>query len=305
MQIRLISNPNSGHNRKNPKHIEKLSQILGERVQLPNLKELDSTIMQYKQDELDILAIAGGDGTIHQVLSAVYRVYKDEKWPYIALLSSGTMNNVARNVGVKKKPLAQLQSIMEKIHNHIPLTTSVRRPLLFNEDKAGFIFGQGGIPHVLEEYEKGGNTSKTKAVTVLTRTIFSALFNGTFAQRLFAPIDMDVLAEGKKQHHSRYTVSILSCIPDIGFGFRPCYETIEKQNIAQFIGCTRHPIFTAFYLPKFRLALPIKNSFVQDSVAQSFTLIPKKEMMYTIDGDLYMCTGELNIRLGSPITFVL
>ena len=305
MQIKLISNPNSGHNRKNPKHIEKLSQILGHKVELPCLEELDATIAQYKQENLDILAIAGGDGTIHQVLSSVYRVYKDQPWPHIALLSSGTMNNVARNVGVRKKPLAQLQSIMEKLHNNLPLTTSIRRPLLFNEDKAGFIFGQGGIPHVLEEYEKGGNTSKIKAITVLTRTIFSALCNGSFAQRLFAPMEMDILADGKKQHHSQYTVSILSCIPDIGFGFRPCYATIETPDIAQFVGCTRHPIFTAFYLPRFLLALPIKNSFVQDSVAQSFTLIPKKEMMYTIDGDLYTCTKELNIRMGSPVTFVI
>ena len=81
MQIKLISNPNSGHNRKNPKHIEKLSQILGNKVELPSLDELDSTITQYKKEKLDILAIAGGDGTIHQVLSAVHRVYKNDPWP--------------------------------------------------------------------------------------------------------------------------------------------------------------------------------------------------------------------------------
>ena len=81
VQIKLINNPNSGHNRKNPKHIEKLSQILGEKVDLPRLEELESTIGQYKKEKIDILAIAGGDGTIHQVISAVHRVYQREPWP--------------------------------------------------------------------------------------------------------------------------------------------------------------------------------------------------------------------------------
>jgi hypothetical protein len=194
---------------------------------------------------------------------------------------------------------------MDNIRNHTPLPTNIRHPLLFDEDKAGFIFGQGGIPHVLEEYEKGGNTSKTKALILLTRTICSAVINGSFAQKLFAPMNIDVLADGKKLQHSCYTVSILSSISDVGFGFRPCYATIERSNIAQFIGCTRHPIFTALCLPKFRLAMPIKSTSVQNSIAQEFILTPKKEMMYTIDGDLYTCNTTLAIRVGSPVTFIV
>ena len=67
------------------------------------------------------------------------------------------------------------------------LKTSIHHPLLFGEDKAGFIFGQGGVPHVLEEYEKGGNTSQTKAAILLTRTILSALVNGPFVREDVCP----------------------------------------------------------------------------------------------------------------------
>lgn len=304
MQIKLISNPNSGHNRKNPKHIEKLSQILGKKVDLPSLDELDSTIAKYKEEKLEILAIAGGDGTIHQVLSAVHRVYENNPWPKIALLTSGTMNNIARNVGVRKKAEPQLASIMEALQKNT-LKTNIHHPLLFGEDKAGFIFGQGGVPHVLEEYEKGGNTSQTKAAILLTRTILSALVNGPFVRRMFAPMDIDIHADGKKLHHTRYTVSVLSSISDVGFGFRPCYAPLKNHKIAQFIGFTRHPIFTAFCLPKIRLAMPINSKSVQDSVGTEFILTPKEEMLYTIDGDLYTCAGDLVIRVGPAVEFVI
>ena len=305
MQIKLISNPNSGHNRKNPKHIEKLSQILGEKVDLPSLNELDSTIEKYKKEKLDILAIAGGDGTIHQVLSAVHRVYKNESWPKIALLTSGTMNNIARNVGVRKKAEPQLASIMDTIRKKSPVQTNIHHPLLFGDDKAGFIFGQGGVPHVLEEYEKGGNTSKTKAVVLLTRTILSALVNGSFVRKMFSPMDIDIFADGKKLHHTRYTVSVLSSISDVGFGFRPCYAPLKNRTIAQFIGFTRHPIFTAFCLPKIRLAMPINSTSVQDSVGKEFILTPKEDMLYTIDGDLYTIASDLIIRVGPAVEFVI
>ena len=303
--FKIISNSNSGHNRKNPKHIEKLSQILGEKIDIPRLEELDSTIQKYKESQLDILAISGGDGTIHQVLSAVHRVYQNESWPKIALLTSGTMNNIARNVGVRKKAEPQLEAIVDTIRQHKPVQTSVHHPLIFGEDKAGFIFGQGGIPHILEEYEKGGNTSQTKAAILLTRTIFSALVNGKFVQKMFAPMEMEVLADGKKQFHTQYTVSVLSSISDVGFGFRPCYAALKNPQIAHFVGFTRHPVFTAFCLPKIRLAMPINSKSVLDSVAQEFMLKPTEKMLYTIDGDLYTCANSLAIRVGPAVEFVI
>jgi diacylglycerol kinase family enzyme len=304
MRIKLISNPNSGHNRKNPKHIEKLSQILGDHIYLPPLEKLEETILQFQKEALDILAIAGGDGTVHQVLSAVHRVYRDKNWPQIALLPSGTMNNIARNVGVRKNSIQQLAKIMNTLKEGALLQTSTHHPLIFDEEKAGFIFGQGGVSNVLKEYEKGGNTSQLKAFLLIMRTIASAFINGPFVRRLFAPVEMEVYADGIIQKHKKYTVSVLSSISNIGFGFRPCYAPYKDPSIAQFIGFTRHPVFTALCLPKIRLALPIKHSSVQDITAQSFVLITKKPMLYTIDGDLYECETQLDIRIGKPVTFV-
>ena len=303
--IKIISNPHSGRNRKNPKHLKKLSQIANGAVCLPELAELDNTIARLREEGIDILGISGGDGTIHQVLSAVFRVYREDKWPQIALLSSGTMNNISRNLGVRKKPAAFLSYIMETLKKREALPTTQRSPLIFDEQRAGFIFGQGGISRFLEIYDEGGNTSQIKAALLLLRAIGSAFVNGPFVRKVFAPVEMSIQIDGVMAHHKSYTVSVLSSVADMGFGFRPCYHTLRDHEKAQFIGFTRHPIFTAFALPRMRLALPIKRTDVEDQVGVRFLLQPKEKMLYTIDGDLYHCENTLSIRLARKVEFII
>ena len=285
--------------------MEKLSKLMNGEIYLPSLEELDRTVLECKNENIEILAIAGGDGTIHQVLCALHRVYGDNPWPKLALLSSGTMNNIARNVGVRKKPLAQLKTILSSIQEGKALRTSTHHPLIFDESKAGFIFGQGGIARFLEAYYEGGNASQLKAAVLLVRAIISSLYNGSFVRKVFAPVKMNVVADGKKLNHESYTVSVLSSISDVGFGFRPCYAPRKNPAIAQFIGFTTHPVFTAFCLPKIWLAKAINHSSVQDSCAESFVLTPTDTMLYTIDGDLYECHDSLNIRIGPAVEFII
>ena len=113
--IVVISNPRSGQNRKSPHFLRRITDILGDQGELvlpDGLDKLEETIVSIKQRQKKVLCINGGDGTIHQVVSAMFRVYQDDAWPQIALLAGGTMNNIARNVGVRKKPEELLKEII-------------------------------------------------------------------------------------------------------------------------------------------------------------------------------------------------
>ena len=303
--FKLISNPHSGRNRKNPKYLKKLSQIIGGAVCLPELAQIDETIARLRDEEVDVVGIAGGDGTIHQVLSAIFRVYGEDTWPKIALLSGGTMNNVSRNVGVRKNSEKQLRFIVDQIRKGKSLTTVKRSPLIFDEKRAGFIFGQGGIARFLEVYEEGSDPSQLKAAYLLLRAIGSSMINGPFVRKVFAPVEVEIEVDGIRAKHSSYTVSLLSTVADVGFGFRPCYSTLVDPFKGQFIGFTRHPFFTAIALPQIRLALPIKRNDVSDLIGTSFVFKPKEKMIYTIDGDLYHCEERLSVRVGPQVEFVI
>ena len=103
-----------------------IGKILQQELILPSLEQLPHTIERLKEEEIDILGISGGDGTIHQVLCALYKVYGNNPWPQIALLPSGTMNNISREMGIKGKSTTLLRKTMNKLRNEQPLRVRKR-----------------------------------------------------------------------------------------------------------------------------------------------------------------------------------
>ena len=115
--LRVISNPNSGRNRKNPKKIERLKKILGDagEIRLPtSLEQLHQEIVAFRKEQGKILCINGGDGTIHQCLSALVKVYGNEQKPLIGILQGGTINNIPRNLGLCSNGEKMLKQIVTK-----------------------------------------------------------------------------------------------------------------------------------------------------------------------------------------------
>ncbi|MCB9746601.1 MAG: diacylglycerol kinase, partial [Alphaproteobacteria bacterium] len=71
--IGVVTNPRSRRNRKNPQLRQELSYILGERGRLEAPTDLDAlrrSLGVFRDREVDIIAINGGDGTAHVVLTA-------------------------------------------------------------------------------------------------------------------------------------------------------------------------------------------------------------------------------------------
>ncbi|MEC7984907.1 MAG: diacylglycerol kinase family protein [Myxococcota bacterium] len=302
--IKVISNPNSGHNRKNPRHLQTLSKILQNELYLPTLDQLSNTIQRFQEERLEILGISGGDGTIHQVLTTLNEVYQDNPWPKIVLLPSGTMNNIAKNTGFKKRSTVILRKVMDKIRTNQPFQIIKKRPLIVG-NRVGFIFGFGGIAQFLDAYYEGGNPSQLKAATLLTRAIGSAFINGSFVKKVFRPTAVDIRVDGRSYiQHKRFTVAGISTLADLGFGFRPFYRTLTNHEVAQFIGFTQPPIWIALALPKIRLASAIQSERVADECGATFTLKPESPMKYTIDGDLYTVSDTLDLTLGPMLEFI-
>ena len=141
----LIANPHSGKNKHSPNRLNLLRQQLGERGRfcVPNsISDLPDIIRELRRKGLTVLCIDGGDGTVHQVVNALFQVYGNDLWPQIALLKGGTMNNIARNVGVPL--LKRSKGLLSDILSDKSLRTNRHHPLIV-DNKAGFIFGVGGV----------------------------------------------------------------------------------------------------------------------------------------------------------------
>ena len=305
--IGLIANPNSGKNKRNPKIIEQFREILGSKGKMlvpSSLEIMRDDLQKLKEENIDILCINGGDGTIHQTVTALFSIYGDHTpWPKLVILKGGTMNNIARNIGI---PLFRnANSLLQEIVSATDLRTIVKHPLIVDEQYAGFIYGTSGISAFLEEYYEGNNASVWKAAKMAIHAIASALIGGAYAKKIFAsrPISITVDDQkGKDDHHTNMGISTLT---DLGFYLRPFYETIHRPDIAQLITMNCSPLYIVFALPQMWLAKPANKPYIEDLSGQEITLSFKGEQSYTLDGDLYPVNHQQRIRVGPPITFVL
>ena len=96
--IGIILNPHSRSNRQNPERIKRLGFIVGDKgsCKLTNdIRDLPEIVHEFREKQIDILGISGGDGTNHCTLTTFINEYKDTPLPTIAFLRGGTMNAIA------------------------------------------------------------------------------------------------------------------------------------------------------------------------------------------------------------------
>src|SRR6187401_1218608 len=87
-----------------PALAEKLKRILGASGTLEqpaDLEELGAVARAFKARDIDVVCVSGGDGTLHTVLTAMATAYDGAPLPRVAILRAGTMNTVARGLGIR------------------------------------------------------------------------------------------------------------------------------------------------------------------------------------------------------------
>ncbi|HEV3193364.1 MAG TPA: diacylglycerol kinase family protein, partial [Polyangiaceae bacterium] len=165
--IGVVLNPKSRRNLQNPDLALRLSRQLGDggvvRV-ARSIEELRHIAEDFRTLNIDLLAIAGGDGTNHVTLTGFLDVYGDKPIPPVALLRGGTMNTVANSVGVARQSSERLLArlIADRTSTRLgagPQTTNLKRagpqttnleragPQTTNLERAGRAAGSAGDEH--------------------------------------------------------------------------------------------------------------------------------------------------------------
>jgi diacylglycerol kinase (ATP) len=308
--IGIVNNPQSRRNRRLPHTADRLRQLVdgeGEVVDASTHDELARALDRFAARDIDVLAVNGGDGTGHVVLSAVATRWK--ALPRVLLLRGGAMNTVAHGNRVRGAPEAILQRHLERRRTGAPSRT-VQRDLLRVEGpgvspRLGFIFGTGAVVQFLDAYYRTGRPSPTTAGLLLVRGIASALARGRFAARLAAREPLRAFVDGDDWPDDRFLGIIAATVPEIGFGFRPFARCDEQPGFFHAIGVTGPITQVVARLPAIYLGRPWKRPVAVDAVARDLRLEAAGPIRFTIDGDLYAAEGEVRVTTGPPVELVL
>ena len=118
----------------------------------------------------NVLAVAGGDGTLHFVVGALLTVHaaqlagghEPSPFPRLLLLGGGTLNIVARTVGIRGGPTSTVARFVRYFRG-APLSRVPARALSSlkvqsecGELRHGFVFGSEALHHAIELYVRFG-----------------------------------------------------------------------------------------------------------------------------------------------------
>ncbi|MDP3278586.1 MAG: diacylglycerol kinase family protein [Deltaproteobacteria bacterium] len=309
MAIGVVFNPRAGRNRKDPGASERMKRALGDHgvVEAPaTLEALQKTAESFKRQGIDLLAIAGGDGTNHVTLTHFAEVYGDDALPSVALLRGGTMNTVADSLRLPRgRPEGLLDGLVLKYLARESLP-SIEQWTLSVNGKLGFLWGLGVVPQFLREYYDTGSPSPWTAARTLARGIGSTLTRGAMFKRLREGVVCDVLhAEGHWQERRWLAVSA-GTIADIGLGFKPYYLAPSSPGAMHLLGIHATPLEFVMELPKVHRAQAMAASRATSAVVERFVVhVPGKSMRYMIDGDVFEHEGsEMLVTMGRKVRII-
>jgi hypothetical protein len=174
------------------------TQLPDERVRLTrNLEELDEAISAFRDAEVRVVAVLGGDGSLHHLVDAVLRRYEEADAPIVLPLAGGTLNGLARALGAGGPPERVLRSALAALADGAP-PIRARHVLRVSDardgrTRHGFSLATGLPYRIAEHYYRAAEPGMADAVRcMIVLPLGAALFCG----KLFENLRLDVQADG-------------------------------------------------------------------------------------------------------------
>jgi diacylglycerol kinase (ATP) len=303
----VFVNPGSRANRKDPGFADRLAKILGKSgrvVAPPNLELLAEEARRAAAESPSVIAIHGGDGTLHRTLSALVEAYDGRALPPIAILPGGTMNVVASSLGIRVKPETLLAELAAGERAGTAPSTIHRRCLRVG-DGYGFIFGNGLLTNFLEEYYARGRYGTWRAVWVVFRILLSLLTARRYAQRIFRRFRGIVQVDGSRLPGTQHTGLGAATVSEIGFRFKLHHRADEDPDRMCVLAIHSRPLLLLLDVLNVRLGRGLSPKRATSFVATQLCIEPEElESTYTLDGDLYVGHGPLTVEVGPALKIV-
>ncbi len=321
--IGVVLNPKSRRNLRDPRAASRLARTLGGHGVVREARSIDELYRiaeDFRRDDIDVLAISGGDGTNHVTLTGFLDVYGGATMPQVALLRGGTMNTVANSLGVRRgRPEGLLGRLLrdyarraseplENIERHV-MRIGPRDGRSGQSAYYGFLFGTGVVAGFLAEYYRlgDGEPSPLVAAKTLARGIGSAFIGGETIRRMARPFRGSVvLDDGTRWGERDYLAIAAGTIAQIGLNFKPFRRFDEQPGCFHMLGIHASPVRFVQELPRIHRAEPMRPGKAFEALSRRAVVRSADGVLrYMIDGDLHETRGELEVSIGPRVKLVV
>jgi diacylglycerol kinase family enzyme len=263
-----------------------------------NLQELDNAIAALRSAHVRVIAVLGGDGTLHHTIEAVIRRYSDDV-PIILALAGGTMNGVSRALGSGSKPATVLRHVLHDLERDSPhlRTRHVLRVTDARDGRTlhGFSFATGLVYRALQQYYRSPDPGLVAAVRASLLPLTASLDD----------ISLQATVGGTSWLAENPHTLVASIFHNPLLWFRPFGSPVETGK-AFYLGATamrRREIAPRLW-SIFRGTC--RHPRLRVGTAEEVAVRATGDVGYLIDGELYPTAAGFDVRLsvGPEIRFV-
>jgi diacylglycerol kinase family enzyme len=178
-RVGVITNPRS---QKNKRGLDEMHQLLdaapnARHAVLDSIADIPGILADFAREERDVVAVAGGDGTVQAALTDLFGRRPFAQMPLLAVVPRGMTNMIAADVGLKRQGLAQLLAASPAALSAACRTRRILRVEngLNLQPQYGMFFGGAGICRAIEACRTTVHPLKLEADTAAAVTLAGLL----------------------------------------------------------------------------------------------------------------------------------
>jgi hypothetical protein len=315
-RLGVLNNPRSGGNRKGLGAVRKILAASPEVCHREVLTPADvaSALVDFSRQEVNIVAVNGGDGTIQAVLTVLCHQRPFETMPCLAVLRAGTTSMTAGDVGLKGSPELALQRLLSWADGGKGEEVILQRPVLrvqvdpHQDPVYGMFLGAASIYQGIQFFHNRMNRRGLRGEWAPGLTI--ALFLLAVASRggdYVASVPITVGLDQSPPERRDYLLLMISSLERLFLGLRPFWGKEEKT--LHYTAVEARPQHLLRALPslirgrKNRYGTPENGYFSQNVQQVQLTFTSG----FTLDGELYKAGAHLGpvvVQNGGKVSFL-
>ncbi|HOP28484.1 MAG TPA: diacylglycerol kinase family protein [Spirochaetota bacterium] len=303
--IRVIINPNAKKFRTGRASFDCYRKLESDMVSIitpSTLDELHSAADLMAKEKPDYICIAGGDGTLHVVLSSIINSFQPEPVPPVLILKEGTMDNVARTINLKGRGPQLLQRLINAVNTGNEIEIHKRTTMKINNMYC-FLFGTGFITNFLREAYSGKEKGFIRNIQVALMSAKEALSNSSNG-KIFREMFGEVYIDDKKIDINPVHGLLAGTVEHIGMGFSPMPGAAYQEGAFEAIIVGLKPSSIIMKLNRLRTGKIIKSDKYLKCHGKKIRMNYDHSYDYTMDGDIYQAIGELIVETGPAVNLV-
>lgn len=310
-RLGIITNYQAGRNRKRPERIRALVRASG--AAAFNVTDLDSiraATRQLAEEGVDILAINGGDGTAHAVLTRLMR--RQSRLPLIAVIPGGTTNLTANDLSRVKSPEQALENLVASAALSEEQMPRVQRRLLEvtigeTQPQYGLVLGAGAVLRGMEHFRDNVGARGFRGELASSFSLFRGLAGMAGGRTAWTDDHLaDIRPVGESRWHEDRMLVIATTMNRLFLGFRPWWGMQEEP--IHLTALRRKPEAMLRLAPSWlrgkphRLLTPA-HGYRSNNVS-GFDL--RSRTGFALDGELFpLATGEVaRVEVTAPVDFL-